>query len=361
MKPSKSVFFLYMGQTREPGACEIYRGNLPAYYLGLNGWITGWGFLEDIFRQYQKEGLKVLLQLISNFKIFVFPRLFISNDHYEESKEALRFLYELIRGTGNIIVYETDDDYTNRDRQVVDGDAITPVEWADYLTVSTKKLGEIMSAYISPKKTYVLPNCLDPGLWKAPLEEKKDDSKIVIGLTGSSTHERDWEVLAEVMPKILEENKNAHFLLGGYHPKYFDNLPNTTRLPGVKYNIYSQVVKKCDIVLAPVNDEPFNDGKSAIKVIEGMAATRRLQDKLVGAACIASNHIIYRSSIKHAETGLLVQHTPQDWYHAITKMVQDHVFRHRIQASAYKWVYANHDISTQWRKWHDAYIDMQKQ
>jgi len=346
MNQPKKVSCVFMGVNHTPGACEIYRGNMPLYYLGQRpGWETQWGFFSEI-----------VPMTLETADIVVFPRLFIPKGlPVVEVKKS----FTKIKNLGIKIVYEVDDDYSNIHRVVVSGDAISPAKWADAITVTTPQLGEMMKK-LTGRPYHVLPNCISPMDFKEgepPDIGEKLKNKLVIALTGSPTHINDWRVMETVMPKILNKHKNVHFILMGYHPDYLEGLPQTSLVPPVTYSKYVQILRTCDIILAPVDPEDgFNNGKSPIKAIEGMAARRKLPNgKNAGAAVIATKNDIYSLAIMNGKNGILAEHNPESWYNALDDMISDKQTRQRIQLSGYKWVYKHHDISKQWKLWAGAY------
>lgn len=351
------VLAIFAGESRLPGACEIYRITMPLYVMGQESddWVVGWTWFSEIAREFDRDGVNAVLNLIANHDLFIFPRLFFQD---EKSKELLAFLFSMIRTAGKRIVYEVDDDYSNQHRKVVDGDALTPAAWADAITVTTPMLGRMMQQK-TKRPVYMLPNCIDPGLWALGTEPDRGESfgdKIVISLTGSSTHNQDWRVLETVMPLVLAENPNVHFVVMGYHPSYLKGLPNTSYLEGMSYQNYAQVIRGSDIILAPVDpNDGFNNYKSPIKAVEGMAARRVVANRSGGAAVIATDNPVYRLAIKDGKTGLMVSHTAVSWYNAITSLVRNTDLRTELQIKGHAWVYKTHDISAEWKRWAAAY------
>lgn len=351
-----SVACIYMGKSRKPGACEIYRGNQPLYYLEQQSedWRVQWLFFSDLWENYLKSGADIFIDLISRNDLFVFPRIFIAD---EKMKGALAILFSMLRKAGKRIIYETDDDYTNQDRHVVPGDAITPASWADAITVTTPYLGKTMQR-LTKRPYYVLPNCVDPTVWADgdAIYQPDLEGNVVVGLTGSSTHKHDWYVLKNVIPALLDRFPTMHFVLMGFHPEYLKGLPNTSYVNAASYIPYSHIVRSCDIILAPVNDDLFNLGKSPIKAVEGMAAQRRLPNgRYGGAAVIATDNPIYRLAVKHEKTGLLTPHTEDGWQSAIELLLSDTEYRLKLQENAHRHAYKKFDASKQWKLWDKAY------
>lgn len=343
------VITLHMGQAPEnPSGCEIYRGHMPMHFLKINGWVAHWHYFENLWAEAQID--RSVWERLLQYDVFVFPRMYVNN---EAALLGISDLLALLRQAGKAIVYEVDDDFTNMDRKVIDGDAIAIAKQADAITVTTPHLRKIMQK-VTGRPAYVLPNSLDPGLWQGPRIEMKMPPSLRIGLTGSITHERDWKVLMRVVPQIKRDFPDVQFVVGGFLPDYID--PDlVTFVPPMPYGHYAHVIKNMDIVLAPVNNDLFNMGKSPIKVVEGMGAARVLDDNLAGAAVIASDHPVYQLAIQHGRTGLLVKHEPDAWYEAIAQTIEDAALRHRLQREGYSWAWTKHDMSKNWRMWAKAY------
>lgn len=347
-----NVLAIFAGGRQELGGCEIYRTTLPFHYLEKDHpeWKTSWLFVEDM-REYRNKDPQFFNKLAMSYDLFVYPRAYFTD---EEQLDRFEELIDKLHQVDKKLIYEVDDDMTNEHRVVVEGDVIGTAARCDAITVSTSYLGNLMTERTG-KKSYVLPNMIGPDIWYA---ESKGQfllgDKLILGLTGSGTHREDWFVLKDVLPQILQDS-NVHLILMGYHPDYLEGLPNTTYLPGLPYGKYSQIIQKCDIILAPLNNDPFNLSKSPIKVLEGMAARRILQNDYAGAACIATDHPVYQSSIQNGKTGLLVNHTADAWLEGLDRLIYDTNLRHSIQFKGHKWVGRHHDISTKSQLWANAY------
>lgn len=348
-----NVLAIFPGKRHPLGGCEIYRTSMPFFYLEkkYQDWKTSWAFYEDLWIEAYQTGPVFWKNLALNFDLFVFPRMYFKN---EQAFSVFTGLVDSLHQLGKKVVYEVDDDMSNHYRNVVSGDAIGCMRLCDAVTVTTPMLKESMS-HFTEKPIYVLPNMIAPETWLEPSTGTfLYEDKVVIGLSGSSTHYEDWKVLETVLPKILQD-PNVHLLLMGFHPDYLADLPNTSYVPGVSYDQYAQVIQCCDIILCSINNDPFNLGKSPIKAIEGQSARRFLNGRPAGAACIASNHPVYQLAIQNDKTGLLVDPTPDDWLHAIDQLIYDTEKRQRLQVDGHSWVLKHHDISKTVSFWDHAY------
>ena len=343
---------LYMGEPRPPGGCEIYRGNMPAWYLLKHSrWQADWLYYADIVRHVGPGGPKAILSFFEKYDLLVFPRFYA---HTKKDVQEIGFFFDALRRLSKLkIAYEVDDDFTNRHRQVLPegASAMSVAKLCDGITVSTKYLGNLMQ-HETGRPFYVLPNMLDPALWKKATTTKQE--KLRIGLTGSTTHYGDWIVLKDVMPRILAKHPNVEFILGAFAPDYFGDLPRTHLYPAMPYPEYAETVKSYDIVLAPLDPhDKFNLSKSPIKAVEGMGACRKVNGSEGGAAVIATDVNVYRSVIQ--DRGVLVPQKPNAWFEALDRLIADKEEREHYQTQGYKYVWQHYDISTGWKLWDKTY------
>lgn len=350
-----NVMTVFMGPRRDLGACEIYRSTAPLMALsGQNrSWDATWIFMEDLLKDYLKYGANAILRLIQTHKLWVFPRLIAPN---QEARVYQASFFELLRRFDCRLVYEIDDDYTNQHRDVTgDGDAIWCARQMDAVTVTTPLLARVMEK-AAGRKTYVLPNMIDPNVWGVPFNRSAQQDKVLIGLTGSPSHKQDWAVMETPIRRLLTEHPEARLIVCGHYPSYLDSIENVDYVPWVSYEKYPALIKSCDIIIAPVDpNDHFNDGKSPLKVVEGMAATRKLSDgSLGGAATIASNTPVYRLALNGAN-GLLAEHTENGWYSTLKSVLADPSLRLRLQKRGHKWVYQHLNVSTGCHLWGEAY------
>jgi len=237
------------------------------------------------------------------------------------------------------------------------------------ITVTTVDLRNLVQKYAPGVPVYILPNCVRFWEWQGwDRWERWPDDFLVLGLTGSKTHYRDWRVLAEVLPRIMEEHENVALVLQGFIPdylqpvvaKYQDRAYADDKFKD--YSTYPGVIRQSDIALCPVDTrDEFNKYKSAIKAVEAMAAGRRLPGgKQGGAVPIVSDIRYYRRVVGSGnKRGIIVkERDPQAWYEAIKILIMDKDRRQRYARRGRAWVWKNRSIETKWRLWWDAYQEI---
>jgi glycosyltransferase involved in cell wall biosynthesis len=269
------------------------------------------------------------------------------------------------------MVLEYDDDYWSGSRNLnyeYTDLLIQAMREADAMTVSTPYLQRLAQKYAPGQRVYMLPNCVKWSEWND--RERWDlwpEDHVVIALTGSRTHYHDWRVLETVLPRIMKERGNVVYLGAGLLPDYLEHLrdlyPDRFWYKDLaEYIDYPDLIRQADIVLCPViPDDPFNLSKSAIKAIEAQAAARVLPDgERGGAVPITSSTYYYNRVTGGGRRGLTVQHAPEEWYHAITELIDNQPLRLRLAKKGHGWCRANHSIEQQWPLWWDAFRDIHR-
>lgn len=289
-----------------------------------------------------------------------------------QGKAHLLDLVDMLKFGGQKVILEYDDDHWTGSRDIGYYDHLPLVQEllkkADAVTVTTPFMRKITQDYATGVPVYILPNCVKWGQWQGWDRWKRwSDDQVILGLTGSVTHGSDWNVLADVLPRIFQENKNVGLVLAGFIPDYFK--PLVTRYPSKiyaddkfrDYSEYPGLIRQADIILCPVDSgDDFNKAKSGIKATEGYAAGRRLSNgKNGGAMAIVSPLDYYKKVVGSGnKRGLVVDHTPEAWYEAITAMIRDKETREHYQELGHKWVKENHNIDVTWHLWWSAYSEI---
>lgn len=273
-----------------------------------------------------------------------------------------------------LLVYDLDDNYldipvsnpvydkfqtTKRDRAVLS----TTLSFADALTVSTEPLKERMEAHMRnvykiDMPVFVLPNMNDVRDWNfKPAAKHKD--RVVIGYSGSNSHQEDLLLVLPVIDKLMSKYPNLWFeIIGaidktkldtyfkGFTPK---NLERIAMLPATptfwEYPKYLSE-QKWDISIAPLVDSAFTRSKSHIKWMEA---------SMYKFPTVASRVYPYfmslcgRETIIDGETGFLCS-TRDEWEVALTKLIESKKLRQKIGQQAYdhvvkEWQYSSFDFN----------------
>ena len=113
----------------------------------------------------------------------------------------------------------------------------------------------------------------------------KNEHKIKVGICGSISHLNDWLSIKNQLKRILNDKfiaDNYEFVIAGYaddnqsSKEMWDKVVNLFRSKLIKpiiikhlpVNEYINLYKHLDVLLAPLEDNEFNKGKSALKLLE---------------------------------------------------------------------------------------------
>lgn len=206
------------------------------------------------------------------------------------------------------------------------------LKMCDYATTTTETLAKELNKYV--KDTYINRNVASERMCELSMEAvknvKKDKDKVILGyLSGSITHNPDFELILPAVTKIMDKYENVYLKVVGILdiPKELDKYKNRIIIsPFVDWEKLPELIASIDINLAPLEESLFNDAKSENKWMEAA---------LVKVPTIASNVGAFRI-IKDKKDGILVKNTDDDWYKKLEELVLDEELRNRIGNVAYE-------------------------
>lgn len=192
----------------------------------------------------------------------------------------------------------------------------------DLVTTTTKHLASKISKF--NKSVEVLPNCLDldDEQWKS---NKTYSQKVRFGYIAGVHHMVDVRILQMPIRKILRQNINAMFVLGGYndndHYKYYENVMTAGNLNSNSYmrinsmpvHDYGTAYNHTDVSLIPLEKSDFSACKSEIKLLEAAAHNN---------AAIVSNCLPYNTF--PSDTAIFLENSDVNgWFKAIKRLSAD--------------------------------------
>lgn len=211
----------------------------------------------------------------------------------------------------------------------------------DYATTTTEPLAKELGKYV--KEVYINRNVASEKMCQLSMDAvkdvKKDEDKIVLGyLSGSITHNPDFELILPSLTKIMDKYKNVYIKVVGIIDipeelqKFEDRI---LKEPFMDWQELPEVIASLDINLAPLEESLFNDAKSENKWTEAA---------LVKVPTLASDVGAFKI-IKNNEDGLLTKNTDEDWYNALETLIKDSNLRKELGENAYQRALNNY-IST---------------
>lgn len=226
---------------------------------------------------------------------------------------------------------------------------------ADRIVVSTPQLKESLEKF--GKRITVIPNAIDPKIWKVK-GKKRTDGKIRIGWVGSSSHIADIGVVEDVFREILDKYENVEvyfcgFVVGdfggnkeGYKGRVF-NKQGTSN-----YADYPQFLAglDLDIAVAPLIDSKFNRSKSNIKWLE---------HAMLETPMVLSDIPPYSDCVKNYKTGYLASSKSQ-WLKYLGWLIENPEKRKEIGQNAKKAVLENYLIDKQLPKYAELFENLRE-
>jgi glycosyltransferase involved in cell wall biosynthesis len=199
---------------------------------------------------------------------------------------------------------------------------------ADCVTVTTTPLEKIYRKYND--RVRVIPNAIDFRRWDK-VNTSHNSGKVRILYTGAANHREDWMYVYPVLEDLQKKYKDVTIVLMGTDWRDVTKSLDYSRVevhPWVDFEAYPHLMKSlcCNIGLAPISKTDFNDCRSELKWVE--YSSQKM-------ATVASPWGPYKRSIKDGETGLLADER-EDWFKALSKLIEDSTLRERVGNQAYK-------------------------
>jgi glycosyltransferase involved in cell wall biosynthesis len=221
---------------------------------------------------------------------------------------------------------------SKEDKKVYDDGVIRmgkTLDLCDYAITTTEGLRDELKKHV--KEVYINRNTASERMLELSLKTtKRNDDKIIMGyLSGSITHNPDFEMIKPAIIKIMDEYPNTYLQLAGELDvpsdlaKFKDRIIKT---PFVDYTKLPQIIANLDINLAPLEDGLFNRAKSENKWMEAC---------LVKTVTIASDVGAFKV-IDNKKTGLLVKNDIDSWYKGLKELIDNPKLREELANNGFE-------------------------
>lgn len=202
----------------------------------------------------------------------------------------------------------------------------------DYATTTTQALANELKKYV--KEVYINRNTASERMCELSLKAIKNinkaEDKIVLGyLSGSITHNADFEMILPVITKIMKEKDNVYLKVVGELDLPEELKPFSDRVIKEKFVDWQKlpnIIRSLDINLAPLEVSLFNEAKSENKWSEAALVKTITVASNVGAFKVINNNI----------DGILCENTVEDWYEKLIKIIDNKEQREIIANNAYE-------------------------
>lgn len=168
----------------------------------------------------------------------------------------------------------------------------------DKVQFSTRELARRYRALYPQAIVNVIPNA-GYRTW-GDIAPNPNTGRNISYLVGTRTHDRDFSIVVPVLERLLDRHPDLTVRLVGPIDVGL-NHERVRRLERVTFDKYAELVRDSYITIAPLEDTPFNQCKSAIKATEGA---------MMNVPTVASRVGDY---VNIDVTGLLYASTPEEW------------------------------------------------
>lgn len=209
----------------------------------------------------------------------------------------------------------------------------------DYAITTTKALALELQSYV--KEVHINRNVSSEEMLRISqevvVEKKKNpkDEKIYLGyMSGSITHNPDFELIAPVVKKILKKYSNVYLLVVGFLdiPEEMKEIEHKIiKKEFVDWRKLPNLIGELDINLVPLEKSIFNEAKSENKWVEA---------GLVKTVTVASSVGPFREFIKNGETGYICE-TIEEWEETLEELILNKELREKISDKTYEIVSKN--------------------
>jgi hypothetical protein len=270
------------------------------------------------------------------------------------------------RRLGKRVLYDLDDlllalppEHPNHtDYHDALGGMLYTITAVDALIVSTPPLRQLLLP-LQPN-IHLWPTLLPDSLWQIrPPQLPTNDSPLVVGYMGGTSHAPDVAWLAPVWQQLLAqwgERLQLHFW-GCAPPDALANHPQVRHHLSAGIGDYVAFAESfsttavADVWLAPLVPNLFNQCKSSIKFWEYSA---------VGGAGVYSGAEPYTAVVQHGVNGLLAS-THAEWENSINRLLSDPQLRYRMAQNAQETLRTQGMITPHLPLWQEIYTTVYTQ
>ncbi len=259
--------------------------------------------------------------LVRNFKHIIFHRP-KSTDQFKAAFELCRQSQAMLHADYDDLIFDADyaefsPMYLNGNRplsKVVEyfqRNYEAATRFTSFL-VSTRYLSGGLKKCFPEAVVSILPNSLplqfEPPEWARPSTEQ-----VTIGyFPGSNSHGHDLNMVADALSRSLGKSKRCRFVVAGQLNR--DDVKSKNLkiefLPYMDYRKYLSLLSRVNVSIAPLESNPFNAAKSAVKLIESVA---------VGTPILVSEN---QDMIDHQNTLSTVVEKKDGWESALDRAIE---------------------------------------
>lgn len=136
----------------------------------------------------------------------------------------------------------------------------------DKVVVSTPELAQHYKELHPETPCTVIPNAGHLS-WLDHSPSPATGERSISYFSGTRTHDHDFAIVQPVLKRLLDRHEDLKVRIVGPLSADLEH-PRVTRIPKAPFQEYAQLVRNSHISIAPLEDTPFNQCKSALKALE---------------------------------------------------------------------------------------------
>lgn len=207
------------------------------------------------------------------------------------------------------------------------------MQQCDAYITSTNALARQITESMNCEEVYINRNVASAEMAILSMTEKchvkKDTEKVVLGyFSGTKTHDKDFELIKNVLLDILEKHSNVWLRMGGQIKTAKEFSPYFDRIETVEFVSWKKLpslIAEVDINLMPLESTVFHECKSENKWQEAA---------LVGVPTIASYNDELALAITDNKDGFLCKDF-DEWEEKLERLITDKQLRDSIASEAF--------------------------
>lgn len=199
----------------------------------------------------------------------------------------------------------------------------------DLAIVANDQLAEYAQRHAA--KVVVIPTALPFAQYRRAKPEKARSEKTVIGWIGSPFTAFYLKNLFPVFSELAKKHRIEVRVIGA---RFEEKTDFPMRCLPWRPERELAGIQTFDIGVMPLSDDVWSRGKSGLKLLQYQAA---------GIAAVASPVGVNCELIRHEQNGLLAE-TPEEWRHALQRLIEDEAFRHNIAEAGQRMLDRRYDL-----------------
>ena len=216
------------------------------------------------------------------------------------------------------------------------------------VTVSTPQLKKVAEENINFRglEFAVIPNAMDTRIFRPlPALEPDPDRPVLLAWAGTATHSMDLLQVFRELPALLRKEPKMHLAVTGMRVPELEAFDQFHQIDFVPVSQYPAALAswRFDIMLAPLEDNPFNRCKSNIKILEAAA---------MGVPILVSPVTPYSDfAARDPELSFMVCKTTAQWSTKIRQLIHEPALRSHLVMRMRKVMEEHFSIEVVKEKW----------